>query len=68
MIDRVVSRYSELADVACVLNRRQTYAVFDGPFQQALLRWLSGDTDAAADLRSTVIRLLDLIVPAEQVS
>ena len=68
MIDRVVSRYSELAEVACVLNRRQTYATFDGTFQQALLRWLSGDTDAAEDLRTAVIRLLDLIVPAEQVT
>ena len=68
MIDRVVSRYSELAEVACVLNRRQAYAAFDGTFQQALLRWLSGETEAAEDLRSAVTRLLDLIVPAAQVT
>ncbi|HEY5855922.1 MAG TPA: TetR/AcrR family transcriptional regulator [Aldersonia sp.] len=66
MIWSVVSRYSELAEVACVQGRRQAYALFDGTFQQALLRWLSGDTDTPDDLRGDVTRLLDLIVPAQR--
>ena len=34
------------------------YAVFDGLFQQALLRHLAGDPSAAADLRAAVAQVL----------
>jgi hypothetical protein len=35
--------------------------VLDGLFQQALLRFLAGDDDAAEVLRANVVRVLDTL-------
>ena len=40
------------------------YAMFDGLFQQALLRHLAGDPDAARDLRTAVAAVIGRLVPA----
>ncbi|WP_406281928.1 TetR/AcrR family transcriptional regulator [Nocardia sp. NBC_00881] len=59
MIWRVVSRYTELADTTPAVSPGIAYAVFDGMFQQALLRKLGGEPDAATDLHANVEQLLD---------
>jgi AcrR family transcriptional regulator len=58
MIWRIVTRYAELTGTAPQLTSSTMYAVFDGLFQQALLRQLAGDPAAADDLRAAVGRLL----------
>ncbi|RIJ79101.1 TetR/AcrR family transcriptional regulator [Nakamurella silvestris] len=51
MIWRVVSRYAELSTRPVAMDPAVAYAVFDGLFQKALLRFLGGEADAAADLQ-----------------
>ncbi len=63
MVWRIVSRYSELAGAPVVVSRRAAYAVYDGLFQHALMRYLGGDSEAAAELEQEVQRLLDRLVP-----
>ena len=38
------------------------YAVFDGLFQQALLRRLAGEESAAADLQAAVTQVLSHLI------
>lgn len=64
MIWRIVSRYSELAGAPVVVSQRAAYAVYDGLFQHALIRYLGGDSGAIADLEREVVRLLDRLVPS----
>ncbi len=59
MIWRIVSKFTGLAGRPITLSSSAAYAVFDGLFQQALLRHLSGTADAARDLDENVQRLLD---------
>jgi AcrR family transcriptional regulator len=59
MIWRIVSKYAELAEVPLAVDSSAAYAVFDGLFQQALLRHLSGRTDAAPDLAQNVQQVLE---------
>ena len=59
MIWRIVSKYGELAEVPLAVDSSAAYAVFDGLFQQALLRHLSGRTDAAPDLAQNVQQVLE---------
>jgi len=61
MITRVVGRYAELVDGVPVLSYSAAYAGFDGLFQQALLRHLSGVEAAPARLRADVEQLLALV-------
>jgi AcrR family transcriptional regulator len=63
MIARVVGRCAELAGAEPVLERGVAYAAFDGLFQQALLRQITGVEGAAERLHADVERLLALIVP-----
>jgi AcrR family transcriptional regulator len=63
MIWRIVSRYSELTGVAVLTGESMTYAMFDGLFQQALLRHLSGDTSAPGHLHDSALQLLAQVVP-----
>jgi AcrR family transcriptional regulator len=63
MIARVVGRFAELVGGEPVLERGVAYAAFDGLFQQALLRQITGVEKAAERLYSDVERLLELIVP-----
>jgi AcrR family transcriptional regulator len=62
MIWRVVTRYAELSGKAPQIGSPGMYAVFDGLFQQALLRQLAGDDTAAADLRAAVTEILPQLV------
>lgn len=62
MIWRVVSHYAELAGSPPAVSPAVAYAVFDGLFQQALLRYLTGRDSAATDLQTGVEQLLDRVV------
>ena len=61
MIWRIMSRFAELSGTPPDMPASATYALFDGLFQQALLRHLSGDAEAAdrmkADVRKAILRL-----------
>lgn len=58
MIARIVDQYAELAGRPAAFPTATAYAMYDGVFQQALLRHLTGDPDAAADLAANVRRIL----------
>ncbi len=64
MIWRIMSRFAELSGEDPGLTPSATYALFDGLFQQALLKHLSGDADAVAamqaDVRQSIVRLFSL--------
>ncbi|MFF9773251.1 TetR/AcrR family transcriptional regulator [Streptomyces sp. NPDC013978] len=65
MIWRIVSQYANLVASPVAVSSPVAYALFDGLFQQALLRHLSGGTSAATDLTASVAQLLDqLVTPA----
>ena len=64
MIWRIVSRFSELSGVPVTLSKKATYAVYDGLFQHALIRYLAGDARAADLLEQDVQRVLDSLVPS----
>lgn len=61
MIWRMVSRYAELAAIPPTTDVHLTYAIYDGLFQQALARQLSGEASAPGDLRTGVRALLRLV-------
>src|ERR1700742_1427230 len=61
MVWRVASRFASLGGRQPVVSRGALYAVFDGLFQRCLLRHLSGDRKAIADLREEVERLLPTV-------
>ena len=61
MIWRIISRYAELSGIPTTTSPDLTYAMFDGAFEQNLLRHLSGDDSADASLREYVGELLRLI-------
>ncbi|WP_327345414.1 TetR/AcrR family transcriptional regulator [Streptomyces europaeiscabiei] len=62
MIWRIVSHFAELVGSPPVLSPPVAYALFDGLFQQALLRHLTGRDSAADDLRKGVEQLLGQLV------
>lgn len=62
MIWRNVSAYAELSGARPNCSPSDAYAMFDGLFQQALLRHLSGAEDALDDLRRAVRELLPRLV------
>ena len=64
MIWRIVSTYAELSGSPITVSASTAYGLFDGLFQQALLRHLSGQPNALQDLREGVDRILPkLLVP-----
>lgn len=63
MIWRVLSRYAELANSPVQATSPAAYAMFDGLFQQALLRHLAGQEDAGPTLRTSVLSLVAALVP-----
>jgi AcrR family transcriptional regulator len=66
MIWRIVSQYAELAGAPLVVSSSAAYAIFDGLFQQALLRQLAGHGDAGHQLQESVESIIDhLLVEAE---
>jgi AcrR family transcriptional regulator len=62
MIWRIVSQYAELAGEQVSVPPAVAYAIFDGLFQQGLLKHLAGSTAAADDLRQQVEGLLDRLL------
>ena len=64
MIWRIVSKFAELAGTPLAVSPSAAYAVFDGLFQQALLKHLAGRADAAPDLGENVQRVLELLTPS----
>jgi AcrR family transcriptional regulator len=62
MIWRIVSRYAELSGSALTITSPVMYAVFDGLFQQSLLRYLSDDDTAIPALQSGVSQVLAKVV------
>ena len=62
MIWRVVTRYAELGDTTLTVMPPTAYAMFDGLFQQALLRHLAGSPDALASLTEQIRLLLPTLV------
>ncbi|WP_037321572.1 TetR/AcrR family transcriptional regulator [Amycolatopsis orientalis] len=61
MIWRIVSRYAELLGRPLDLAPSTAYALFDGLFQQGLLKHLAGREDAARCLRHSVEQVLERI-------
>lgn len=59
MIWRIVCQYAELLGAPLPLSASATYAIFDGLFQQALLRHLAGDKNAGQHLQESVEALID---------
>lgn len=66
MIWRIVSRYGELAGRPPRLDPAASYAAFDGLFQYALLRQLSGDEQALPDLTRRAAELLPELVASPE--
>jgi AcrR family transcriptional regulator len=64
MIWRVVDRLAERTGSSPTFSSSICYALFDGLFQQGLLKHLSGQSGAAAEFRSAVGDLLALVLPA----
>ncbi|WP_367318859.1 TetR/AcrR family transcriptional regulator [Streptomyces sp. HUAS ZL42] len=62
MIWRIVSQYAELVGSPVTVSSAVAYAIFDGLFQQALLRYLTGLESAPADLQAGVEELLERLV------
>jgi len=62
MIWRIVSQFAELAGSPPAMSAEVAYAIFDGLFQQSLLKHLSGNSDAASDLQAHVERLMDKLL------
>jgi AcrR family transcriptional regulator len=62
MIWRIVSQFAELAGSAPAVSPDVAYAIFDGLFQQGLVKHLSGNSDAAGDLQAHVEGLMDRLV------
>ena len=62
MIWQVVARYAELRSSDLTMPSSRAYATFDGVFQQALLRHLSGVAGAGDELRAGALQLLGFAV------
>lgn len=62
MIWRIVSQYAELAGSPPAVSPEIAYAIFDGLFQQSLLKHLSGNSDAARDLQANAEHLMGKLI------
>jgi AcrR family transcriptional regulator len=62
MIWRIVSQYAELAGSPPAVSPEVAYGMFDGLFQQSLLKHLSGNTEAAGDLQEHAEYLMGRLV------
>lgn len=62
MVWRIVSRYGELCAAPVPTPSAMTYALFDGLFQQALLRHFAAHPGASTDLHASVRDLLTRLV------
>jgi AcrR family transcriptional regulator len=60
MIWQVVARFASLRGVAVSMPSSRAYAMFDGLFQQALLRHIAGVEGASDELRTGALQLLTI--------
>jgi AcrR family transcriptional regulator len=60
MVWRIVTRYAELADREVAMDSASAYAVLDGLFQAALLKYVTGDAAALSTLAAQVDGLMPL--------
>ncbi|MFC0624779.1 TetR/AcrR family transcriptional regulator [Kribbella deserti] len=58
MIWRIVSTYGELSEAPITVPPATAYGIFDGLFQQGLLRYLSGRQEALEELSTAVQQTL----------
>lgn len=58
MIWRVLSRFATLSKRRLVVDSPTAYAMLDGVFERALLRFVSGEATALSSLRDTVVGVL----------
>jgi hypothetical protein len=65
MIWRIVSQYAELVGAPLVVSSSAAYAIFDGLFQQALLRQLAGYSDAGCLLQESVETIIDRLITCD---
>jgi len=68
MIWRIVSQYAELVGTPLAVSSSTAYAIFDGLFQHALLRYLAGQSDAACQLQDSVETTLDHLLVESRVN
>ncbi len=61
MVWRIMSRYAELGGRELMISSSALYALFDGLFQQYLLRHVSNDPDAVPELLQEVRRLMPMV-------
>jgi hypothetical protein len=59
MIGRIVEHYAHLSGLRLTASSRLAYALVDGVFQHALLRHISGDDRAVAELPDHLGLVLD---------
>ena len=64
MVWRVVSRHAELCETVPAVPSVTAYAVFDGLFENSLIRHLTGDAGAAERLRTESVWLITTLVKA----
>ena len=62
MVGRVVCQYAERAGLRLTVPPRMVYALVDGVFQHALLRYLAGEARTAADLSTELGLILDRVL------
>jgi TetR/AcrR family transcriptional regulator, transcriptional repressor of bet genes len=60
MVWRIVTRYAELADREVAMDSASAYAVLDGLFQAALLKYVTGDPAALPTLVAQTHGLMPL--------
>ena len=66
MIWRMVIAYADITESKPTCSPSEAYAMFDGLFQQALLRHLAGSATALDDLRRACSELLPRLVDAAE--
>ena len=62
MIWRILTRYAELAGSELTVTSANAYAMLDGLFERALLRYLAGDEEALASLRETALTIPAMLI------
>ncbi len=62
VIWRIVSTDGDLAGAPVAVSPSVAYAIFDGLFQQALIRHLGGSEAAAGELQANTERILESLV------
>jgi AcrR family transcriptional regulator len=65
MIWRVMSRFAEITGEPVRMPSSVAYALFDGLFQQSLLKYLSGDKKAVAAMQANVRLVVSRLVGVE---